>query len=112
MKSVLHYFSLIFLALWATASYSASIEEAYDIIRNGNPEVGYKMLLPFAEKDDPRAYYGIALLYKDGWGVQKNSKQAIDFYQKAADRGHQRAMFDLGMFYQNGYLVKQDYVEA
>ena len=117
MKSVLHYLSLIFLVLLASVSYSDSIEEAYDVIRNGNTEAGYKMLLPFAEKDDSRACYGIALLldplrYKEDWGVEKNSKQAINYYQKAAELGHQRAMFDLGMFYQNGHLVEQDYVEA
>jgi len=113
MKIISHYFSFFLLCLCIPASYSASIEEAYDIIRNGDPKAGYEMLQLFAEADaDPRAYYGIAHLRKEGWGVDKNAVIAIEYYKKAAAFGHLRAMFDLGTFYQNGHMVQQNYPEA
>jgi|TARA_B110000444_G_scaffold255489_1_gene289975 hypothetical protein len=113
MKNTLYYIYLILFSLWVPSSYSATTEEAYSIIRNGNPEQGYKMLLTLADKNnDPTAFYGIALLFKEGWGVSKNSKTAIEYYKKAANLDHTRAMFDLGTFYQNGLLLEQNYKQA
>jgi len=113
MKNILYYISLISLGLCAPLSHGTSTEEAYDIIRSGNPEKGYVILLSLAEKNnDPRAFYGIALLHKEGWGVKKNEKIAFEYYQKSAILGHQRAMYDLATFYQNGILVDQNYTKA
>ena len=113
MKNILYFVYLIFFSLFAPSSYSTTTEEAYSIIRNGNPEEGYRMLLVLADKNnDPRAFYGIALLFKEGWGVSKDDKTAIEYYKKAANLDHTRAMFDLGTFYQNGLLVEQNYNKA
>jgi TPR repeat protein len=97
MKNILYLVYLIFFSLFASSSYSTTTEEAYSIIRNGNPEEGYRMLLVLADKNnDPRAFYGIALLFKEGWGVSKDDETAIEYYKKAANLDHTRAMFDLG----------------
>jgi TPR repeat protein len=113
MKNISYYLSLTFFIFWFSWSHSASTEDAYSIIRNGNPEQGYKMLLMLADKNnDSRAFYGLALLFKEGWGVSKDEKIAIEYFKKAANLDHTRAMFDLGTFYQNGLLVKQSYTQA
>ncbi|MFT6300646.1 MAG: TPR repeat protein [Saprospiraceae bacterium] len=113
MKIMLHYFSLILFCLWIPVSYGDSIKEAYDIIRNGDPKAGYEILRLSGEADaDARAYYGIAHLRKEGWGVDQDAVIAIEYYKKAAELGHLRAMFDLGTFYQNGHMVQQNYPEA
>ena len=112
MKYVRLCLSIIAMTIFSTASYGGTVEEAYDIIRSGNPEDGYSMLFPLAEQGDPRAQYGLALLYKEGWGTEKDTQKAIEYYQKAAELGHLRAMFDLGLFYQTGELVTQDYSKA
>jgi len=117
MKFVQKYLNLrfyfpIILFVFSSISYGGVVEEAYDIIRGGNPDKGYSMLLPLAEEGNPQAQYGIAILYKEGWGTEKDVHKAIEYYQKAAKAGHVRAMFDLGLFYQQGHIVKQDYTKA
>jgi TPR repeat protein len=43
------------------------------------------MLLVLADKNnDPRAFYGIALLFKEGWGVSKDDETAIEYYKKGS----------------------------
>jgi TPR repeat protein len=112
MKYIRLYFGSMALVVFSSVSYGGVVEEAYDIIRGGDPEKGYSMLLPHAEDGNPQAQYGLAILYKEGWGTDKDVHKAIDYYQKAAKLGHLRAMFDLGMFYQTGQLVTQDYTKA
>lgn len=107
-----HFYLAIILIVFSSTSYGGIVEEAYDIIRGGNPDKGYSMLLPLAEEGNPQAQYGIAILYKEGWGTEKDVHKAIEFYQKAAELGHLRAMFDLGLFYQAGHIVTQDYTKA
>jgi len=108
----LRFYLPITLIVFSSMSFGGVVEEAYDTIRNGNPDKGYSMLLPLAEEGNPQAQYGIAILYKEGWGTEKDVHKAIEYYQKAAESGHLRAMFDLGLFYQSGHIVKQDYAKA
>lgn len=117
MKFVQKYLTFRFylpvvLFVFSSISYGGIVEEAYDTIRSGNPDKGYSMLLPLAEEGNPQAQYGIAILYKEGWGTEKDVHKAIEYYQKAAESGHLRAMFDLGLFYQSGHIVSQDYTKA
>lgn len=50
----------------------------------------------------------------DAWKAygDKNYNQAINIFKSLALNGNDEAQFDLGMFYQDGKDIKQDYVEA
>ena len=45
---------------------------------------------------------GIGDAYYNGWGVKKDEKQALAWYQKAGDQGYPPALAALGVMYHNG----------
>jgi TPR repeat protein len=51
-------------------------------------------------------------LYDEGFGVQKDAKQAVFYYQLAAAKGHADAAFSLGLAYEKGSGVHKDNAEA
>ena len=51
-------------------------------------------------------------MYYDGEGVPKKYKEAVKWFQKAAEQGHAEAQGMLGFLYYSGEGLPQDYVEA
>ena len=43
---------------------------------------------------------------------KKEYEKAVEFYQKAADKGYTNAQYNLGVMYDNGWGVRQDYIKA
>lgn len=62
--------------------------------------------------DMPAAQFRLALLYERGQGTGKNLAMARALYQKAAEKGHVRAMHNLGVLYADGIDGKPDYASA
>ena len=61
---------------------------------------------------DARAYTYFGHMYRDGQGVPQDNAQALDLFQKAADRGYAPAQFYLGGMYEDGRGVLQNYERA
>lgn len=61
------------------------------------------------------AQYVMGRLYHEGWIVDKDYNKAYLLYEKAAQQGHDKAQFDLGMFclgvIKEGYAYFVDYKE-
>ena len=51
-------------------------------------------------------------MYFRGRGVAQDDRQAVLWWQKAADRSRAEAQFSLGIMYLEGRGVTQDYVEG
>jgi len=51
-------------------------------------------------------------MYYKGLGVPQDYKEAVKWYNKAAEQGHTYAQSRLGLMYDNGQGVPQDYKEA
>ena len=47
-----------------------------------------------------------------GQGVPQDNQQAYKWYRLAADQGVREAQYDLGVMYENGLFVPQDYILA
>jgi uncharacterized protein len=58
------------------------------------------------------AQNNLAMLYDQGWGVQKDPAQAFKWLSSAAGQGDASAQYNLGEAYVSGRGVKQDYVQA
>lgn len=56
--------------------------------------------------------YCLGLLYEQGWGVEKNPAQAVQWFNKAANLGDVLALLKLGQMYWDGEGVKQDKISA
>ena len=50
--------------------------------------------------------------YDNGEGLEQHFKEAVKWYQKAADQGDAEAQMNLGLMYENGEGVEQDDKEA
>ncbi len=61
-----------------------------------------------AQAGDPKAQNQMGVRYRLGEGVDKDPKQAVEWYRKAAHSGYADAMFNLGTCYFNGDGVDID----
>jgi hypothetical protein len=49
------------------------------------------------------------VLYENGWGVKRDYARARTWYEKAVAQGNAVAQTNLGMMYESGNGVKQDF---
>jgi TPR repeat protein len=49
------------------------------------------------------------MLYETGQGVPQNYAEAVKWYRESAERGYPAAQFNLGVFYETGQVVEQDF---
>ena len=61
-----------------------------------------------AKQDKAEYHYLYGLCYENGWGVDKDAKQAYEWYAKAAEKDFPAACNALGNFYRLGTGVKAD----
>lgn len=59
-----------------------------------------------------KAYYTMGLKYKQGVGVQQDSYEAVNFWEKAVEQGNSDAMYKLAQCYKYGKGVEQDVFKA
>ncbi|MBI78981.1 MAG: hypothetical protein CMQ51_00980 [Gammaproteobacteria bacterium] len=60
----------------------------------------------------PKAQFSLGLSYRNGLGVPKNDKLAVDWYRKAARQGNPNAQINLGVMYSKGLGVNQNINKA
>ena len=61
---------------------------------------------------DADAQFELAGLYAEGDGVKQNLTEAVKWYRKAAEQGHDGAQYKLGLSYQNGKGVPKSDTDA
>ncbi|MBQ6206847.1 MAG: toll/interleukin-1 receptor domain-containing protein [Oscillospiraceae bacterium] len=88
---------------------AASAEKLVDAVRYAVPH----LLNQTALQEDAETLWQRGLDYRWGDnGVQQDYTKAREYWERAAAKGHVNALYDLGVFYSNGYGVKQDYAKA
>ena len=65
-----------------------------------------------AQFGNPRAQFGMGLLYSFGQGVETNDVLAMDWFSRAAERGHPGAQLFLAHGYEKGEGVARDHAIA
>ncbi len=65
-----------------------------------------------AQAGDPEAQTNVGEIFERGLGGEANPEAAVVWYQKAADQGFSRALFDLGTLYEQGQGVEKDRMKA
>ena len=65
-----------------------------------------------AEAGDANAQSNLGSMYYKGQGVEQDFKEAVKWWQKAADQGFASAQNGLGLIYDNGNGVPEDDVQA
>lgn len=65
-----------------------------------------------AKKGNTDAMKELGTCYEYGWGVDKDSFEAVKWYRKAAEKGNAQAMSYLGYCYEKGDIVPQNINES
>ncbi len=95
-------------SLWA----GQGVEEGYQALNKGDYNTALSVFEPLAAQGDAGAQAGLASMYYEGIGVQKNAKKAVDLAQKAAKKKHVIAQYILYHAYQSGNGVEQNNKKA
>lgn len=84
-------------------------EEAVELYKKKKyAKAALKMRKP-AELGLAKAEYSLALMYRLGRGMQKDCRQATNWYERAANRGFAIAQNDLGAIYGRGECGRKNY---
>lgn len=75
----------------------AGVKEGVEKWHAGDTKGAVAEWMPFAARGDADALFNLGQAYKLGRGVQKNENIALDYYRKAATRGHGPAQEKLGI---------------
>lgn len=87
------YFILVLLPFYSVAT---PLEIAKDAAFRGDYAQALAVYQPLAEQGDAKAQFNLALMYREGAGVEKNRDQAMLWLDKAATQGLAEAQFILG----------------
>ncbi|WP_298867396.1 PDZ domain-containing protein [uncultured Gimesia sp.] len=75
-------------------------------------ERGFQFAKSSAEGGYPAGQAELGRCYYFGWGTDKDSKLAVQWWQRAADQNDARAMFNLGRAFEQGYGVDKSLTQA
>jgi hypothetical protein len=90
-------------ALWVYCIAANDGAAALDIIQH---------VRQVAERGDVGSQINLGMAYQLGLGVEKNPKEAMNWYRLAADQGNSTAKNNIGVLFENGLGVPQDYNKA
>ena len=72
----------------------------------------YQLINAPAKKGNADAQFYFGKMYRNGQGVSKNEREAINWFRKSAEQGNADAQYELGQMYQSGSGVKTNAREA
>jgi hypothetical protein len=87
-------------------------DAAHAAYQSGDYATALRLARPLAAEGDARAQSLFGVLYYRGRGVQKDDKEAVNWFRRAAEQGDIAAQFNLGVMFSEGQGVPQDYSEA
>lgn len=67
-----------------------------------------RALKEFKADKSKEAQFSLGVMYFKGQGVKANPQQSVEYFKKAAERGHANAAFLLGTIYDKGESVARD----
>jgi ankyrin repeat protein len=107
-------FVLVYCNSVATAGSdpNKTIEEGRAAIGNGKYKEAMHLLAPLAKRGIPEAQNSVGVLYKEGWGVERDYTEAIKWFRAASDQGHAKAQYNLGRMYDEGSGVTKNFNKA
>ena len=80
-----------------------------EVLDSKSLEEKIALLSKAANEGNIDAQYDLAIMYKYGWGVEKDSILALEYFENAADEGHIEAGYHAGTIYYYGTGVETDY---
>lgn len=109
----LAYSTLLCLALIASElSANDALEQGIRAFDKKDYQLAHKLWLPLAEKDIAEAQLFMAVLYRYGFGVDRDPTQSAKWFERSAHNGDVDAQNEVAFIYEQGWGVKQNPAEA
>ena len=96
----------------ASADSVTAFDKGVQAFRDEDYTEAYRQWRIAMEEDVLSAYNNAAYLTQQGMGVEKNERQALEFWLYAAQKGHAEAQYHIGKAYYNGTGVERNLLEA
>jgi len=103
------------LVLYGTGAWAegTSADEAYTeasrAFGRGDYASALRLWTPLAERGDPRAQFGLGVIYESGpGGTPTDQEEALRWYRLAARQGIPQAQNNLAIMYAEGRVVSRD----
>lgn len=103
--------AIVMLAMAATAR-ADSLASGSAAFGRGDYLTAARVLMPLAERGNPRAQSMVGFMYATGQGVPQNYDAAAYWYRLGAEQGDVMAQYLLGLAYDKGQGVPLDEVAA
>ena len=100
------------LTVTSTQLVAQDFEEGLAAAQVGDFLTALQEWEPLAASGDPRAQFGLGLMYYNGQGLPQDDIEALKWYQLAAEQGHSDAQLNLGAMYRNGRGAPENFVLA
>ena len=91
-----------------TQALADDYSDGVSALNDGNYQRALQLLLPLAEKGEPKAQWKLGLVYHLGLGVQENDAKAREWLTKSAQQGNADAQYQLGHLYAFGFGVPKN----
>jgi len=88
----------------ATFAGEVDLEIGMDAARQGYYDYAASVFGSHADQGNGDAQFNIALMYHSGLGVARDEGQALEWYEKAAENGHEMAQAYLAAGYTEGWF--------
>jgi len=95
-------FSLLLLS-FTTVNAQSHLQQAKELLKNGQWQQARQMLTPIANKGDHQAQYLLATTYSS-----RDEKQAFKWYMKSAKQGNDVSQLSVGKMYSFGIGIKKN----
>ena len=109
MNQPYHWISFLFLlAIFSfPGEVVAGVEEGYTAYRNGDFVTALREFQPLAKDGHANVQTTLGKMYANGWGVQKDEKEAEKWFRLAAEQGRTDAQMELHKLVSNNQVTSQ-----
>lgn len=76
---------------------TASFDKGVQAFINKDYGKAREYFLPLAKQGDPKAQFGLGLLYRNGFGVRRDLRKAFRLYKQSAVQGYAKAQYNLAI---------------
>jgi TPR repeat protein len=105
-------FTTTVLFLLLTGPAWAGFSEGSIAYERGDYATALKEWQSLAGQGHVSAQQNLAIMYRQGRGIEQNYGEAMKWYRRAAEQGNAKAQFSLGLMYYEAEGVRQDYAKA
>jgi len=88
----------------SSVAFSADYVDAFEAAASEDYKKAAAIWFDLAKKGNPDAQFNLALAYHSGVAGSFNEPEALKWYKKAANNGHQRAQEYLAIGYKEGWF--------